>query len=445
MLVIGLGTNQGDRTSNLREALDHLNAINHLRVIQISPLYSSDALLREAAPKSWEQFFLNVNILCETSLSPHQLLHVLQQIEQKMGRNKGEHHWGPRIIDLDILVWKSSVLNTKELSVPHPELAKRPFVLWPLIDLLPDWQDYVGDPNVIKTILFNLQQWEKGREDNFPFNTKKLNHRIDVPHLMGILNITPDSFSEDSGLQTVDSYLNKAIKLFDAGSEIIDVGAVSTRPGSLPISEQEEWNRLQPVLQAIVSHWYGNIWKPKISIDTRHPSVAEKAVSFGIDYLNDVSGFESPQMSYIAAKANVYAIYMHHCGIPPSNQSVISASKDPVVEILDWAKKRQEVLLRSGVALNKIIFDPGIGYGKSSTQNWQILKRINELHAVGVPLLVGHSRKSFLNNCTKQAFKNRDHETAAISEFLARNKVQYLRVHDVAHNMRNLRAQTFLL
>lgn len=445
MLVIGLGTNQGDRTRNLREALDHLNAINHLRVIQISPLYCSDALLREAAPKNWDQFYLNVNILCETILSPHQLLHSLQQIERRMGRDKGEHYWGPRIIDLDLLVWKNCVLNLSELSIPHPELAKRPFVLWPLIDLLPDWQDYVSDPNLIQTILFNMQQWGKSREENSPFNTKKINHRIDVPHLMGILNVTPDSFSEESGLQTADSYLNKAIKMFGAGAEIIDIGAESTRPGSLPISEQEEWKRLQPVLQAIVSHWHGNIWKPKISIDTRHPMVAEKVVTLGIDYLNDVSGFESPRMSCIAAKANVHAIYMHHCGIPPSKHNIISPCKDPVAEILNWAKKRQEDLLRSGVALDKIIFDPGIGYGKNATQNWQILKRINELHTIGVPLLVGHSRKSFLNTCTEQAFKNRDHETAVISEFLARNKVQYLRVHDVTHNMRNLRAQTLLL
>jgi len=443
--MIGLGTNQGDRTSNLREALNQLNAVNYLKVSQVSPIYRSDALLPEHAPKNWDQFYLNVNILCETSLSPHQLLNSLQKIEHKMGRDKREHTWGPRIIDLDILVWKNCVLNSRQLTVPHSELAKRPFVLWPLIDLLPDWQDYMSDPNIIKAILFNLQLWDKMCEKNSPFNTKKLNHRIDVPHLMGILNVTPDSFSELPGLQTVDSYLNKAINMFDAGAEIIDVGAESTRPKSLPISKQEEWKRLQPVLQAMDSHWQGSIWKPKISIDTRNSEVAEKAVTMGIDYLNDVSGFESPRMSCIAAKANVYAICMHHCGVPPNKKNIIPYSKDPILEILNWAKNKKKDLLNSGVALNKIIFDPGIGYGKNTTQNWQILKRINELHAVGVPLLVGHSRKSFLNSCTEQAFKDKDYETAVVSEFLARNKVQYLRVHDVEHNVRNLRAQTFLL
>jgi len=443
MLVLGLGSNQGDRINNLREALRYLNLIEDFKIIQISPVYKSDALLPENAPQSWDQFYLNVNISGETTLSPPRLLKNLKQIEHNMGRDK-TLVWGPRIIDIDILVWEDCLLNTEELTIPHPQLHHRPFVLLPLIDLLPDWKGYIVKSKMVDAIIANLNKWDTKYNSNIPHNTHKVKHRIDIPQLMGIINVTPDSFSNHGQNLVIDVALHNCIRLFNEGAEILDLGAESTRPGAIEISPEEEWNRLKPVLQTIVKHWQGDEWKPKISIDTRHYEVAERAISFGVNYINDVSGFVDYRMCAIVAAANTYAIYMHNLGIPADQNKIIPQDKDLITEILQWANQRKEKMLQAGIRSNKIIFDPGIGFGKNARQSLQLIRNIDEIHAVGVPLLVGHSRKSFLNLCTDQPFAQRDYETAVVSEFLANHKVQYLRIHNVEHNMRNLSMQTFL-
>lgn len=452
MLVLGLGSNKGDRINNLRTALSNIRLVDEIKIIQISPLYKSDAMLPENAPKDWDQFYLNVAISCETTLEPIALLNILQKIEAKLGREKPYLQWSPRTIDIDIMAWKGKQVKTNELTIPHAELHKRPFALLPFLDITLNWQSYIGEQDIISSIKENLEKWRIGTDDNIPFNTTRIAHRIDVPYLMGIVNVTPDSFSdgnknliEHAMEHAIEYSLERTIVLFDNGADIIDIGAESTRPGATAISPEMEWERLWPTLQVIMSYWNDNVWRPRISIDTRHYEVAEKAILYGVDFINDVSGFTNPKMCKIVAEADIHAIYMHNLGLPANSNNCISLDKDPIREVFDWAVARKEDILQAGIKPEKLIFDPGIGFGKDAEQSLQLLKRINEFHALNIPLLVGHSRKSFFNMCTKLPFTERDPETAVVSEFLARNSVQYLRVHNIEHNMRNLRMQTFLL
>lgn len=444
MVVLGIGSNIGDRIANLRTCLAFIETINNLRIVQISSVYKSDALLTEGAPSDWDQFYLNAAVLCKTTLHPEELLHVVKQTEEKLGRSKTAFKWAPRIIDIDILAWFKKRVDSADLNLPHPELSNRPFALWPFLDVLFDWHNYISDQKTINKIEENIKKWGGRKSNQAPFNTKQIAHRIDIPKLMGIVNITPDSFSDGGSNDTVEQTLTNTIKLFNDGAEIIDFGAESTRPNAIPISPEEETSRLLPKLAEISSYWSKQTWRPKISIDTRNFQTAAKALQYPIDFINDVSGVEDPKMSALLAEANVYVVFMHNLGIPVNLNNCFSLAEDPINEILDWALARKQLLLRAGIKYEKLIFDPGIGFGKTASQSLQILKQIKKFNILNLPLLVGHSRKSFLNLCTDRNFAERDHETAVISENLARNNVQYLRVHNVEHNIRNLSMQAIM-
>ena len=445
MVILGLGTNQGDRTKNLRTALYYLGLIDQIKIIQVSPLYKSNALLLENAPKYWDKFYLNVAINCETSLEPMELLKTLKTIETKMGRKQSDLLWSPRIIDIDILAWRYKKITTQELTIPHQELHNRPFALWPFIDVVLEWHDYITEPNITNAILENLTKWGARSMNIAPLNTHRIAHRIDTPQLLGILNITPDSFSDGGKHQNTEQALEHAINLFNSGADLIDIGSESTRPNAEEIPAQLEWKRLYPVLNTIMNYWKNNPWKPKISIDTRNYKVAEKAITLGVDWINDVSGLADPAMCRVIKEADVYAVYMHNLGIPANRNILIPSEQDPINYIFSWALDRKIQILQTGIKPDKLIFDPGVGFGKNATQTLQLLRRIHEFNALNLPLLIGHSRKSFLNICTNQPVTDRDHETAVVSEFLARKKIQYLRVHNIEHNLRNLQMQTFLV
>ena len=445
MVILGLGTNQGDRIENLRKALSYLKLISEIKIIQISSVYKSNALLLENAPKSWDQFYLNIAISCQTKLQPLELLRVIKTIETKMGRQTSAIIWAPRIIDIDILAWCNKKVISRELTIPHPELHNRPFALWPFIDLAFKWHDYISEPNTINIILENLTKWGSKFDGAAPLNTHKIAHRVDTPQLLGILNITPDSFSDGSNNQTTEQALEHAIRLFNYGADLIDIGAESTRPNAEEVSAELEWQRLAPILHAIMNYWQNNPWKPKISIDTRNYQVAEKAIALGVNWINDVSGLTDPKMCKIIAQTNVHAVYMHNLGIPADRDKIIPLEQDPVTKIFNWASTQKEKILQAGIDPNQLIFDPGIGFGKNAIQTLQIFRRIHEFNALDLPILVGHSRKSFLNICTDKPAIERDYETAVVSEFLARKNIQYLRVHNIEHNMRNLQMQAFLV
>ena len=223
MLILGLGSNQGNRLNNLRNALNYLKQIDGLNVIRVSPVYKSDALLLENSPEDWDQFYLNICVSCTTTLSPIILSNELQNIEEKIGRNKERLRWSPRIIDIDILAWEGKTVDTKKLIIPHPELHNRPFALLPFLDLVYNWQEYILNQEKINIISNNIVNWNL--ENNFiPLNTCQIKHRIDIPKLMAIVNVTPDSFSDGGKNQYKEQALQNIIQLFKDGAEIIDLG-----------------------------------------------------------------------------------------------------------------------------------------------------------------------------------------------------------------------------
>jgi dihydropteroate synthase len=209
--------------------------------------------------------------------------------------------------------------------------------------------------------------------------------------LMGVLNITPDSFSDGGKFRSPDRAIAHALSLQKAGADILDIGAESTRPGSAGISAVEELRRLLPVLQAL----RGKLKIP-ISIDTRKAGVAEIAIGAGAEIINDVSGLNhDPRIAEVAARRRVPLILMHMRGEPRTMQKAPFA-RNVMKDITQGLRASIQKAIRAGVTKSQIIVDPGIGFGKSFEQNYEILRRLPELAKLGHPLLVGTSRKGFL-------------------------------------------------
>jgi len=428
MLILGLGTNLGDNLKNLRQAILLLGQSSQFKVLEASPIYQSEALLPPGSPSSWNQNYLNLALACETTLSPEEVLAFIKGVETQLGRTHSER-WAPRLIDIDILAWCNQSINKTNLQIPHPGLCERPFALWPLLDLLPDWQHPQHD---IKGV---IHSWGSRFTQQAPFGTHQIPQRVDTPSIVGILNITPDSFSDGGNFTSIEKALKHAQKLFSDGAEIIDIGAESTRPGATAITPQQEWGLLEPIIHAIKQHWQQQVFKPKISIDTRHYEVAEKSLGLDIDWINDVTGFSDPNMQAVVAKTNAKCVVMHNLGVPPQKDIVLASQPDACTQVIQWAQKRLHELIKSGIQTEQLIFDIGIGFGKTPQQNFELLKHISRFEQLNFPILVGHSRKSFLGILNNKKPQERDLETAILSYHLAQQKVDYLRVHDVAANV----------
>lgn len=444
MIILGLGCNIGDRLSNLRSALAHLRLIPELLVSQVSPVYESDALLPHHAAKSWDLPYLNLALNVTTYLGPEELLERIKAIEKKMER-VASTRWSPRVIDIDILAWGQEHYHTEKLTVPQARLIERPFALWPLADLAPDWQ--YCEPNQAETgssageLVKKFGSRFNGRA---PLNTRQINHRVDTPIMMGILNLTPDSFSDGGQFNDFMSAITQIENLFDAGADIIDIGAESTRPSGDIISVAEEWSRLQPLLDTWSSLWGNRSFRPKLSIDTRKPEIAAKLLSYPVDFFNDVSGLVDPKMQAVLKESTAKIIFMHNLGVPVNPEVILPSNLDVVSQVYQWGQKQLEHLVKIGIPPERLIFDVGIGFGKDANQSLALMRKIKHFHKLGVPILVGHSRKSFLNQFTPKKFAERDLETVAFSQFLAKEQVDYLRVHNVEQHLRILKINATL-
>lgn len=255
---------------------------------------------------------------------------------------------------------------------------------------------------------------------------------ISRPALMGIVNLTPDSFSGDGRMG--EDALNHARAHYLAGADILDIGAESTRPGATPLSAEEEWARLEPFLKAVTEQsWRANV---RLSIDTRHADNAGHALAIGVDVINDVSGFADPQMLGTLREANCDIVVMHSLTVPVDPAVCWPQNVDPVVEILRWKADIVARAVEASIAPERLIFDPGLGFGKHPEQSLALALRAGELVASGGRWLIGHSRKSFLKLFAEVAAEERDGLTLALSAALATAGVPYLRVHHVAAHRR---------
>lgn len=434
MVILGLGSNLGDRLKHLREAFAHIKKIPNLSVQQVSPIYISDALLPQDAENHWDIPYLNLALRCETTLNPYDLLHHLKRIESTLGR-KPEKRWAPRLIDIDILAWDNFIQYDKLLHIPHEQLHERPFALWPLADVAPDWIYPLPGIFQGKTAAEMVSAFGSRFTGEAPFHTKQIAHRIDTPQLMGIINVTPDSFSDGGKYDSIETVIQQIETLALAGADIIDIGAEATNPKTTGITPETEWERLAPILHALPNFSI----PPKISIDTRHADIAKKALDLGVNWINDVSGLEDPAMREVIAASDCDVVVMHHLGIPVDKKKILPPTADPVKTIFKFAEKKIAELVQHGISRERIIFDVGIGFGKTAEHCLALIKHIAAFQSLGVRLLVGHSRKLFLNLFTQQAFAERDIETTAISIFLNSQPVDYLRVHNVEQTARALK------
>jgi dihydropteroate synthase len=210
--------------------------------------------------------------------------------------------------------------------------------------------------------------------------------------VMGVLNVTPDSFSDGGKFFTLKKAVAAAFAMQQAGADILDIGAESTRPGSEGVSASEELRRLMPVLEAL----QGRLKIP-ISVDTQKSAVAEIAIGAGAEILNDVSGLKhDPRLADVAARHRVPIVLMHMRGTPRTMQKLPFA-KNALADVTAGLRRSVAVARRAGVRKSQIVLDPGIGFGKSTAQNYELLRGLPKLAKLGYPLLVGTSRKSFIS------------------------------------------------
>jgi len=251
--------------------------------------------------------------------------------------------------------------------------------------------------------------------------------------IVGILNITPDSFSDGGKYVNIESAFTQAITLIADGADIIDIGAESTRPNAKAISQKQEWDRLDYILPKLIKLIHGK--KKKVSIDTRNSLTAKKAIELGVDYINDVSACESdPEIINIAASANLPIIISHNLGIPADKNIILPKAIDVIENLKGWLAKKSDLLMSCGIKKNNIIFDVGIGFGKDAKQSLEILSRLEEFKDIDHKIYVGHSRKSFLNEFEPKNEVDRDSLTAIMASKIYDN-CDYIRVHNVRLTM----------
>lgn len=245
-------------------------------------------------------------------------------------------------------------------------------------------------------------------------------------HVMGILNVTPDSFSDGGNFLDPGAALDQALKMQEEGADLVDVGAESTRPGSFPIPEEEERKRLLPVLRKIVPRI-----KIPISIDTKKPGIADLGLREGAAMINDVAALRREGMAEVAARYRVPVILMHMQGEPPTMQRNPSY-EDLIQDVLLFLQERMRYAVDRGIDRERILVDPGLGFGKRFEDNLTILNRLPEFEVLGAPLVVGASRKSFLRKIFGEDEKALLLGSAAAAALAASKGASILRVHDVA-------------
>ena len=264
------------------------------------------------------------------------------------------------------------------------------------------------------------------------------------PQIMGVLNVTPDSFSDGGEFDNVESALNHARVLIIGGANIIDIGGESTRPGAPRVAPEVELSRVMPVIEAITAELAAtNRRDVRISIDTMNATTALAAVSAGAHIINDVSGgLADPKMLAVAAATGAEIVISHWRGFS-DGMDALNTYLDVPTEVAAELKLRIDAAVKAGVPKNKIILDPGLGFAKDMSQNWQLVARLDEIEKLGLPVLVGASRKRFIAGALDAELDaadvesgqinngRRDLATAVLTALLLQRKLWGVRVHNV--------------
>ncbi len=244
--------------------------------------------------------------------------------------------------------------------------------------------------------------------------------------LMGILNITPDSFLDGGRFLDPEAACAQAVRLVEEGADILDIGAESTRPGASPVTVKEELERLLPVLKRVRKE----ISVP-LSVDTVRPEVARKCLDFGVEIINDVSGLKRSgcEMAKAVKEFGAGLVLMHSRGTPETMQT-LAGYNDLVQDVMSELRESIRLATEAGIEREQIVIDPGLGFAKTPEQNLEILRKINAFHELGFPVLVGPSQKSFIGQVTGREAEDRSFGTAACVAACVRGGVQVLRLHE---------------
>lgn len=401
-VLLAIGSNLGDKKENIKNAIEKLKKSN-VDVVEVSPLYATPALMFKDSPSDWNISFLNCVLKTITEKTPQELLSICKNIEKDLGRDFSKR-WAPRPIDIDILFYKNQKINEENLIIPHKEINNRSFVLDPLSFIDPD-------------------------------KAKNYYRESHQPIFMGIMNVTPDSFSDGGRFNNFDNFKDTFELWQDNNVAIIDIGAESTRPGATKLTHKEEIERLRNVFNYVKSR-DRKTFDSLLSIDTYHYKTAEEAIKSGFSIVNDVSGLDDENMLKLAKdNRNIKFIFMHNLGVPSNKNIVVKGNI--IDEIKKWLESKINIFEKNNIDKNQLIFDIGIGFGKTASQDLQLLQNIKEFHNCGFKILVGHSRKSFIKMFTTD--NERDIETLSISMKIAKN-VDIIRVHTPLEHQRALLA-----
>eukprot|EP00526_Cylindrotheca_closterium_P013319 CAMPEP_0113631876 /NCGR_PEP_ID=MMETSP0017_2-20120614/16565_1 /TAXON_ID=2856 /ORGANISM="Cylindrotheca closterium" /LENGTH=538 /DNA_ID=CAMNT_0000542403 /DNA_START=85 /DNA_END=1698 /DNA_ORIENTATION=- /assembly_acc=CAM_ASM_000147 len=427
-VFLAVGSNLGDRFQNIAVALDLLcdssfdeSSYLDSRLVRTSFLYSTAPMYLTDQPQ-----FMNGAVEIETNLEPHALLRRLKKVEEHLGRDlvHGQRN-GPRPVDLDILFYDENhhaegtsgaptrhsqhtpiIVDDPDLIIPHPTMQERSFVMDPLKEVAggeyihPKLDESVGD------IWDKLKSSAPDGEDSVQILPLQRDRAITFHEtiVMGILNVTPDSFSDGGKWNnSVDIAVEHALQMETEGASIIDIGGESTRPGALEIAIQEQIQRTVPVIKMLRQK--SDI---PISIDTRHADVARAAIEAGADIVNDVSGGTfDPKMLETVAELRVPMILMHMRGTPESMQSMTKYDNDDVCGAVAGSLiERSCAAEKVGVHRWQQVLDPGIGFAKDNDGNLRLLKHTAtsiRQKLQGIPLLLGTSRKGFIGRITGES------------------------------------------
>jgi len=277
---------------------------------------------------------------------------------------------------------------------------------------------------------------------NFGFTvTSAINPKgnFEIPKIMGIINLSPDSFYPDSRVPSVSAALKVAERMIEEGADYLDVGAESSRPGAMPISEEEELSIILPV----ISHLCKDFPVP-VSVDTYKPGVAQTVLDEGVSIINDITGLRYPEMAPIIAEYNAGVIIMHMRGSPENMQEDLHYD-DCVGEVKQFLEQGIQTAESAGIASDRIWVDPGIGFGKTVQQNLEILAHLNSFASLQKPLLLGTSRKSFIGKILDLPVAERLEGSLATAVVGVMKGARILRVHDVQETCRAVKIASEIL
>ncbi len=284
-----------------------------------------------------------------------------------------------------------------------------------------------------KKVTLDLKKITKKKRNFANLNFSKL------PNILGVLNLTPDSFSDGGKFNNKKKGLKQARQMFLSGADLIDVGGESTRPGSKEVSTKVEWKRIKKVLRAICK-------KIPVSLDTRKSEIMEKGIKLGIRIINDVSGLSFDLKTKHVLKKYNTPFVIHHSKGTPENMQNNPSYKNELLDIYDFFDQKIKFLRSIGIKHNNIIIDPGIGFGKNLKHNMNLIKNISIFHSLGFPVLVGISRKKFIKELSdKNDTKSRTGGTIASSLYLMMQGIQILRIHDVNEILQGIKVYRELI